>query len=264
MPRDDRERLRGTFTEDAELYDRARPGYPRDAIEDLTRLAGLRPGVRVLEIGCGTGQLTVPLAERGCRVTAVELGAEMAAVARRRLAQFPSAEVVTAAFEEWPLPAQPFDVVVSASAFHWIDPAVRMRKVAGALRAGGALATIGNHAAGGREVFFAEVRDCYERLDAATVAGLLRPHADLATLEYNAELDRSELFGPVTIRRHEWELTHSTARYLDLLRSSAAHRALEPAARAALFDCVGRVIDDQYGGALTKRHLTELRVAYRR
>src|SRR5690349_15130736 len=97
-------RLRVTFDEDAERYDRARPGYPAAVFDDLLAVAGLGPGARVLEIGCGTGQATVPLAERGCRIVAVELGAELAAVARRNLARFPDVEVITGAFEPWPLP----------------------------------------------------------------------------------------------------------------------------------------------------------------
>ena len=97
-------RLRATFNEAAELYDRARPGYPSRMFDELADLVGLAPGCRVLEIGCGTGQATMPLAERGCQVVAVEVGAEMAGVARRNLAPFPSVEVVTAAFEDWPLP----------------------------------------------------------------------------------------------------------------------------------------------------------------
>jgi SAM-dependent methyltransferase len=263
MAAGDRERLRETFTEDAELYDRARPGYPSGAIDELAELAGLEPGRRALEIGCGTGRLTVSLARRGCRVTAVELGAEMAAVARRRLASFPSVTVVTAAFEAWALPAEPFDVVVSASAFHWLDPAVRVPKVAAALRAGGALATITNHAAGGRPVFFAEMRDCYRRLDGAAAPGLGLP-PDATTPAYSAELRQSGYFTPLTVHRYEWELTYSTARFLDLLRTSAAHRALAPDAQAGLLDCVGQVIDERHGGQITRRHLTELCVAYRR
>jgi cyclopropane fatty-acyl-phospholipid synthase-like methyltransferase len=105
-------RLRETFNEDAEQYDRARPRYPDQMFDDLAA-AGVAPGARVLEIGCGTGQATVPLAKRGYRVVAVELGPDMAAVARRNLAGFDSVEVLTAAFEDWPLPAEPFDVVCS-------------------------------------------------------------------------------------------------------------------------------------------------------
>lgn len=263
MAEGDRERLRKTFTEDAELYDRARPGYPPAAIDDLAELTGLRPGSHVLEIGCGTGRLTTPLAERGCRVTAVELGPEMAAVARRKLAPFPSVTVVTAGFEDWTLPAEPFDAAVSASAFHWIDPAVRVPKVAAALRPGGALATLTNHAAGGRTAFYAEVADCYRRLGISATPGLGLP-ADATTPAYIGELRRSGLFTPVTVRRHEWDLTFSTARFLELLRTSAAHRALAPATQADLLDCVGRVIDEHHGGRLTRRHVTELCVTYRR
>jgi protein-L-isoaspartate O-methyltransferase len=53
---------------------------------------------------------------RGCRVVAVELGAALAAVARRNLARFPAVEVVTAPFEDWPLPKEPFDLVLAATA----------------------------------------------------------------------------------------------------------------------------------------------------
>lgn len=61
--------------------------------------------------GCGTGQATAPLAQRGGRVVAVELGPETAAVARRNLAAFPTVQVLTSAFEDWPLPIEPFDLV---------------------------------------------------------------------------------------------------------------------------------------------------------
>ncbi|HEY2057143.1 MAG TPA: methyltransferase domain-containing protein, partial [Amycolatopsis sp.] len=70
-----REQLRTTFGEDAGRYDRARPGYPAAVFEDF------EAGTRVLEIGCGTGQASVPLAARGCVLTAVELSADLAAVA---------------------------------------------------------------------------------------------------------------------------------------------------------------------------------------
>src|SRR4051812_20711930 len=113
--------LRETFEQAPELYDRVRPGYPDALFEDLEELAGLRPGSRVLEVGCGTGQATVALARRGYEIVAVELGAGLAGLARRNLAAFGAARVVNAAFEEWPLPAESFDVVAVATAFHWLD-----------------------------------------------------------------------------------------------------------------------------------------------
>ena len=261
MTQNDRDLLRSTFDQDAERYDRARPGYPGALFHDLAELTSIGPGSRVLEIGPGTGQATRPLAERGCRVVAVELGAGLAALARRNLAGFPSVEVVNAAFEDWPLPAEPFDLVLAATAFHWIDPSVRVDKVADALRPGGFVATVAtHHVAGGDESFFAEAQDCYVRFDPGTPAALtLEPATDIPTAHYG--LDQSGRFGPATIRRYQWDWRYTTASYIDLLLTYSGHRALDPEAQRNLLDCIAQLIDSGYGGQITKRYLTELRVA---
>jgi SAM-dependent methyltransferase len=259
----DTARLRAIFDEDAERYDRARPGYPAAVFEDLSRLARVGPGSRVLEIGCGTGQATVPLAERGCRIVAVELGAQLAAVARRKLARFPAVEVITAAFEEWPLPPEPFDLVVSATAFHWIDPDVRVVKSADALRAGGMLATIStHHVAGGTEEFFVNAQDCYERWDPATPPGLRLLPVEEIPMD-GEEIERSGRFESPIFRRHTSDVDYSTASYIDVLLTYSGHRALDPVARRGLLDCIERLIDGRYGGRIVKRYMTELRLARR-
>jgi 16S rRNA A1518/A1519 N6-dimethyltransferase RsmA/KsgA/DIM1 with predicted DNA glycosylase/AP lyase activity len=91
----DRESLRRTFDQQAELYQKARPDYPKALFEELFALAEFRSGARVLEIGWGTGQATRPLARRGCHVLCVELGEHLAAVARRELKKFRNVEVIT-------------------------------------------------------------------------------------------------------------------------------------------------------------------------
>src|SRR5712691_1881359 len=237
MASGDRERLRKTFDEAAELYDRARPGYPPELFADLAELADLVPGSRVLEIGCGTGQATLPLAERGYAIVAVELGADLAAVARRKLAAFPSVSVVVSAFEDWPLPVERFDAVVSATAFHWLDPAIRVSKSADALRARGTLATIStHHIAGGTAPFFAEVQACYEHWDPATPPGLRLQPSSAIPLESD-ELDESDRFDPPTFRRYEWQQTYSTAEYLEVLQTYSGHRLLESTRRGGLLAC---------------------------
>ncbi|WP_338694146.1 class I SAM-dependent methyltransferase [Streptomyces sp. Q6] len=272
----DRERLRRTFTEDAELYDRMRPGYPPRVYDDLADIAGVGPGCRVLEIGPGTGQATVPLAERGCRVVGVELGAQMAAVARRRLAGHGDTEIHVAAFEEWPLPPEPFDVVLAATAFTWIDPRVRVARAAAALRPGGVLATIAtHHIKGGTEDFFAAAQEPYERFDPSTPPGLrLRPAADIPydsaesggvrTDLNSAAAPGSDRFEPPVFHRYEWDATYTTDQYLALLCTYSGHRDLAPGPRAGLLAALGRLIDRDHGGTITKRYLTELRTARRR
>src|ERR671933_1014886 len=111
------ERLRITFNEVAELYDQVRPGYPEALFDAVVQLSGIPAQGRILEIGCGTGQATVPFARRGYRILCVELGENLASVARRRLAAYPQVEVRTGAFEDWPEERSAFDLAVSAEAF---------------------------------------------------------------------------------------------------------------------------------------------------
>jgi SAM-dependent methyltransferase len=134
-----RHSLRAGFDQAAEDFDRTRPVCPPQVFDDLVRLAGLASGDRVIEIGCGTGQATVSLAERGLTITAVGLGAELAAVARRRLARFPSVDVLTTSFEAWEPPGAPFDAVVAFNSLHWIDPQLRYSKPSELLRPGAAM-----------------------------------------------------------------------------------------------------------------------------
>ncbi|MDI6106014.1 class I SAM-dependent methyltransferase [Actinoplanes sp. NEAU-A12] len=224
----DRERLRTTFGEDADLYDRARPGYPPQLFQDLTVLAGLTPRSRVLEIGCGTGQATYPLAQLGCTIVAVELSTDMAAVARRNLLHFPNVTIEVAPFENWTPPATPFDLVVSATAFHWIDPDIRVHKAADVLRPDGTLALIHNeHVAGGTEQFFIDAQTCYERFDPKTPPGWRQePAADIPN--DSSDIDGSQRFGPAQFCHYEWEQSYTTRSYLDLLMTySPTHWACQ-------------------------------------
>src|SRR5687768_2470503 len=141
---DARNRLRTTFDKAPSLYDEVRPGYPDDLFDDVVSLSGILPAGRILEIGCGTGQASVPFARRGYRILCIELGENMAALARRNLRGYPQAEVRIGAFEESPLEERAFDLAISATAFHWLDAAVAYPKAARALRDGGSLALFWN------------------------------------------------------------------------------------------------------------------------
>jgi SAM-dependent methyltransferase len=123
-------------------YDRNRPTYPDELIAATCELAGLASGDDVLEIGCGSGQLTRSLVARGLHVTAVDPGKDLISLAERKVGGPGRAEFVNARFEDASLPHSRFRAVFSASAFHWIDPDVSWRKAALALVPGGTLALV--------------------------------------------------------------------------------------------------------------------------
>ncbi len=130
------------FNEIADEYDRHRPGYPDALVDRVCEVAGLAPGARVLEIGCGTGQLTRSLLARALRVVAVEPGEQLVARARDQLAGGGEMQFVNARLEEASLPPAHCRAVFSASAIHWVDPDVSWRKVADALVDGGTVALL--------------------------------------------------------------------------------------------------------------------------
>jgi ubiquinone/menaquinone biosynthesis C-methylase UbiE len=128
------------FDEIAAEYDRHRPAYPDELIDQACRVAGIVSGDHVLEVGCGTGQLTRGLVARGLHVTALEPGKSLIALARQNLEGAGAVEFVNAQFEDALLPREQFAAVFSASAFHWVDPKVSWQRAADVLVPGGTLA----------------------------------------------------------------------------------------------------------------------------
>jgi SAM-dependent methyltransferase len=241
--RDDPHVLRATFDDAAELYDQARPVMPPYVLDDLVRLARLEPGMTLLEIGCGTGQATLPLAERGLDVVAIELGEALAEVARRRLADYPGVSIVTSSFEDWDPAGAQFDAVVAFNSFHWLDPDVRLAKSAAVLREGGSLGVLGTA--------------FVEHDDADPVWLSLKTLEEEATGEerrhVNALRDRSAdfldggHFRGVTINRYRWDVAYDTDAYIDLLGTISRFRVLDKEARAALFEQIRARVDEQGG-----------------
>jgi ubiquinone/menaquinone biosynthesis C-methylase UbiE len=140
--RDKRHYQRALFDGIAERYEVFRSGCPEQVVEFVTATAGLSPEAAVLEVGCGTGQLTERLASSGFRLTAIDLGPSMIAAARRRLTGAEVSFQVTS-FEDLAAADASFDLVISSAAFHWIDPEVAFTKSAQLLRPGGWLALLG-------------------------------------------------------------------------------------------------------------------------
>jgi len=256
----DRERLRHTFGSVAELYDRARPGYPAAIFDDLAELARLEPGSRVLEIGPGTGKATAELVRRGYAVTGIELSAELAEIARRNV---PEARVEVGDFESWEPPEAGFDAVTVFNAFHWIAPEIRYAKPAKLLRQGGALGVVGapHVMLPEDDPFWAEVQQDY---DAVVPHPDNRPPPPPDQIEGWADDWRaSGFFEHVEERSHLMTLTYTADEYVALLGTFSENLALPEEQREELFRRIHARIAAQPGGTVTKRQLAVLTVGQR-
>jgi SAM-dependent methyltransferase len=219
-----RRRLRAGFDIAPEDYQRTRPVCPPQLFDDLIDRAGLRAGDRVIEIGCGTGQATVPLAQRGLVVTAIELGGGLAALARRRLAGFPAAEVVTCSFEDWQPQRALADAVVAVNSLHWIDPQLRYSKPYQLLRPGGSMAVAGCQWArpADAERFWTDVQEDYR---AAGFEGSPPPLPEhIGPRHFPPEA--GSLFDEVASLRYPFQVRYSAEDYLANLATQSGTHAL--------------------------------------
>lgn len=265
------------FNRIAEEYDHARPDYPPELVDLACSIGGLGAGSKVVEVGCGTGKLTVALAERGLAVEAVDPGAELVEVARRKVGGA-TVRFHVARFEDVELPESSFAAVFSATAFHWIEPAVGWAKAARLLRPAGVLALL------------AHVGGASSELDAAMLAAWreVLPEAaewvwrDQETLWKGAEARRgnvaelwawlanrpigrpeaAELFGEATVSRFSVELPRSAEQWLALIRTQSAYLRLDAERRERLENRIVPILEKGFADSSTSS--TALVTAHRR
>jgi SAM-dependent methyltransferase len=261
---DSRDPLRSTFDTAAALYEAARPAYPDALFDDLVRLARLQPGARLLEIGCATGKATRPLVGRGFSVVCVELGARLAEQARASLAGLP-VEIHVAPFETWEGEPQAFDLVYAATAWHWIDPAVRYARAHRLLHRGGHLAFWSAlHAMpAGFDPFFTEIQEVYDAIGESHPGEWPPPPPDQVP-DDAPEILASGLFEDVQVRRHVWETIYTADEYIALLNTFSGHIAMPAERRDQLCREIRTRIARRPDGRIRRHWYAILHVARRR
>ncbi len=265
MTTTDRIQLRRTFETAASSYHQSRPDYPDALYDELISATGLRPGDRLLEVGCGTGKATIPLVRRGFGVTCVELGSGLAAAARRNLAGFAGTEVIEADFEAWRPPAGvSYDLVFAATSWHWIDPAVKYRRAHAVLRPGGHLALwSATHVLGpDADPIFAELQDAYEEIGEGRADDQTWPVPG-GVPDDRAEIEASGLFGDVTVRQLDWEVSYTADEYIRLLDTFSNHIEMAAWQRERLQAEIRRRLAERPGGRLRRGWGVALQVARR-
>ncbi|MDE3201940.1 MAG: class I SAM-dependent methyltransferase [Acidobacteriota bacterium] len=250
-----------TFDQIAELYDRGRREPPAWVYSTLFEKTRLNPAsARILEAGCGTGKSTLPLARKGAHVVALEMGANLARLAKLNLALYPRVEVLHSRFEDFSLDER-FDLVLAVTSWHWLDPAQRYKCAFNALKPGGWLAfTTGGHAfPPDYDPFFRDIQRAYEAVGADTIPW--PPPPPDAFADSKEEIAQSGLFTDVQVYRHLWKEEFSTDEYIALLETASDHRLMEPDKRGRLFAAMRVLISARPGGRIVKHNITLLHLA---
>lgn len=262
----DRTELRQTFDSAADRYHRARPRYPSELFALLAADAGIGETSDLLEIGPATGIATEPLAELGHRITAIELGPDLADAARANLAGSPSVNVITGSFDTWePERWGAFDLVFAATAWHWLDPSTRYERAHRHLRPGGHLAVwSANHVVpDGGDPIFAELQPTYDELGESMPSDAVFPRpGELPDL--SGEIEASGCFTMVAAHDLDWEIIYTADAYIDLLDTFSGHIAMGPEKRAILDADIRRRVAARPDAVLRRHWGLRLHIARRR
>ncbi len=217
--------LRYTFNEDVKNYDSIRPRYPAKMFEDIFKYSRISPDSNVLEIGIGTGQATKLFLDKGCKLTAVELGENLADYCKVKFENYKNISIINDDFLKCDLPENSFDLIYSATAFHWIPQPSGYEKVKRLLSKNGILALFWNHPF---------VSRCDDKTNVASMAVYkkYRPsdkkQVEFCEDDYKIKLRelKDNNFDAVFSDVYKRVRRLSSDEYIDLLNTYSDHRAL--------------------------------------
>ena len=256
--------LEWTFDTVATTYEKLRPGYVDELYQTIFDYIPIDESSNVVEVGSGGGQATAPMLKTGCCLTAVEYGRQFSERLRERFREYPDFSVVTDKFENVEFPDGAFDLVYSASAFHWISEEIGYKKVFSMLKSGGAFARFANHPyrAKGNSALSEEIDAIYDEYYYTYHNKKRDPLTEFTEAQAQERAKIAERYGFSDIRYALFyrERVFSAKEYTSLLGTYSDHIAMEKTVRTRFFSKIEEAIN-KHGGAITIYDTIDLQLA---
>jgi SAM-dependent methyltransferase len=267
----------------ANTYDARRPGFPPVVFEEIVATTGLGRGSPVVEVGPGTGQATIRLAELGTQLIAVEPGAALVELLYQRFSAFPNVTIIRSRFEDWEPPNTGFDAVVAASSWHWLEPATRWQKAHDVLNPSGWLVLLGHVVVTdpNEPEVYAETADLHEAhasghptwghppttqdvIEAADAASASIAEVERVIGRAPDPFETEDLFQPPLLSWHR-QVQHFDAHgYVEHLRTTSLYGSLNADVRGPLLLAIEQRIRERMENHATRRYLISVRLAEKR
>lgn len=256
--------LEWTFDTVASTYEKLRPGYVAELYKAILDYISIDENSNVLEIGSGGGQATAPMLMTGCQLTAVEYGEQFSELLKEKFKEFPTFSVITGKFEDTQLEDNMFDLVFSASAFHWVPEKIGYEKVFNILKSGGGFARFANHPYRdkGNPKLSAEIDEIYDEY----YNKFHNKKREVLTEYTEAQAkDRALIAEKYGFTDIQYALFHrqrvfSAKEYIELLGTYSDHIAIEETIRRKFFSKIEEAIN-KYGGMITIYDTMDLQLA---
>ena len=253
-----------TFDTAVSNYDKMRPGYVDEIYQAIFNYIPIDENSIVAEVGSGSGQATLPILKTGCKLTAVEYGENFSELLKNKFKDFPKFSVVTGKFEEVSLDEGVFDLVFSATAFHWVPEKGGYEKVYRMLKKGGAFARFANRPRNcqnepelGEEIqaLYNEYYNKQHNIKSGTKKWFTEEDAKAISLI-------PEKYGFTDIKYFLFyrERVFTASEYIKLLGTYSDHIAIEESIRKVFFSKIEDAIN-RHGGTITISDTLDLELA---
>lgn len=259
--------LEWTFDTVASAYEKIRPDYVPELYQTLFDYTAIDEKSNAVEVGSGSGQATAPILRTGCRLTAVEYGKHFSELLKNKFKDYPNFSVITGKFEDTEFEENAFDLVFSATAFHWVPEKTGYEKVFSMLKKGGVFARFANHPYRdkGNPALSQEIDEIYYEYYNNYNNYHNKKHKVLA--EYSEEqakaiamLASNYGFTDIQYKLFYRERVFSAKAYIELLGTYSDHIAIDEVIRTNFFSKIEDAIND-HGGTITIYDTIDLQLA---
>lgn len=256
--------LEWTFDKVATQYEKLRPGYTDDLYKTLFEYIALDSSSKAVEVGIGGGQATLPILKTGCSLTAVEYGENFSKLCEKKFEEYKNFSVINEKFENVSFPDSQYDLVYSASAFHWVPEDIGYSKVYDMLKHGGAFARFANHPYRdkGNPALSSEIDKLYFKYYCGFYGRDIKTEKEYSEEQAVQRAQIAEKYGFVDIKHAMFYRTRifSAKEYVELLGTYSDHIAIEEKVRTEFFAKIEETIN-RYGGTFTIYDTIDLQLA---
>lgn len=225
-----------TFNEDAQNYDKWRPSYCKEVFDDIFNYSDIREYKKGLEIGIGTGLATEPFLEKGINITAIEPGNNLVNLVKDKYKSYSNFKVKQGKFEDLE-DNNTYDIIYSATAFHWIPEEVGYSKAYELLNSGGTIAVFWNKPTIGDEALNQKIQKVYRDL---------KPKQKLVNNETRQqrikESMKSARFKDIQMKLYQQTRMFNSRDYISLLETYSDHRSMDDESKGLLYSKIQEII----------------------
>ena len=222
------------FDNNYKLYDKIRPEYPKELYNDILVYKPLFKSSRVFEIGIGTGKATQFFIDFGCQIASVEPGPKMVKFVRNKYKDYDDFSCYNMTFENYMCMNNTFDLIYSATAFHWLDQAIAFEKSFRLLKSNGVLARFAYHA--GRDISRPELMAEIDKLYAEYMPTdkKYKPYSE-NDAKIAAFIAADYGFTDIEYKIYNFEKSFTADEYIKLLSTYPDHMKIEEDIRKEFF-----------------------------